>query len=961
MRNFLFLSFLLTFHIAFSQNTIGIPAIVNHSKEEYRAGNQNWDIAQDADGIVYFANNDGLLSYDGTFWRLYTLPNHVIARSVAIGQDHRIYVGGQEEFGYFSPAPAGNGDLAYTSLKGLIPQKDNDFADVWDICLHANEVFFRSNRKIFRFADNRITVYKSTNWGALAGSSAGVFAYEFEKGLVAFRNGTWLPVLKKNSLPPLAEIRSIIPIGADSLLVASFTNGLYILHDSILTKFSTPAIDRIAAGNISGALLLEPDRLALITNLAGCVIIDKKGRLIRSFTKEEGLQNNNIQAIHMDKDQNCWLALDNGIDMIAYNNAITHIFPEKDDRNAGYTSILYKGRLYLGASTGLYSVALDSSRDLSLTRGIFERVENTKGQVWHLSVIHDRLLVGHTKGALSVTGSQASFIDNKTGFWTFLPLHTRAGSDSSAMLAGTYNGINIYQFDGRSFVNPKIHAQFESAKFVAMQDGPSPIVWIAHSYKGLYKVTFDKNGLPIASVYHDTGHILSPNHNHLFRIRQKIVLTTDKGIFEYSNDTHDFLPSASLTAIFGRITPTYLKEDPYGNIWFVAGKHAGVVELAGAKPRIVYISQMDNLLMTGGYEHINIIDSNNIFIAAEKGFFHLNYARYTQQSSRMNVLIRHITSISGKDGAAPANHVFSYQGNSLHFEYSAPLYAQQQNIVYSYFLKGFDKEESVWTMRTEKDYTNLPEGDYTFMVRCRNTVGNESAPATWSFTIRPPWYRTWWAWLGYTLAFAGLLYWFYKRQQRKYARLHALRLAEQQRKYDEEQQQVQFLHQLAISRNEKEIVQLKNEMLQGELSQKNKELAANAMGFVQKGELLARIKEDLTRMKQSAELEKDSKDFKKIIRIIDNELDNPHDWEQFALHFDSVHTNYLRNLKERFPDLSASELKLCAFLRLSLSSKEISQLMNISIRGVETSRYRLRKKLELASDDNLVDFLMAAT
>jgi DNA-binding CsgD family transcriptional regulator len=130
------------------------------------------------------------------------------------------------------------------------------------------------------------------------------------------------------------------------------------------------------------------------------------------------------------------------------------------------------------------------------------------------------------------------------------------------------------------------------------------------------------------------------------------------------------------------------------------------------------------------------------------------------------------------------------------------------------------------------------------------------------------------------------------------------------------------------------------------------------MAIVQKSELLGKIKDDLTRLKNNAEIEKDSKDFKKILRVIDTELNSPQDWEQFATHFDSVHDNYLQLLKEKFPDLTASELKLCAFLRLNLNTKEIAQLMNISVRGVETSRYRLRKKLSLSNEANLFDYLI---
>jgi DNA-binding CsgD family transcriptional regulator len=206
--------------------------------------------------------------------------------------------------------------------------------------------------------------------------------------------------------------------------------------------------------------------------------------------------------------------------------------------------------------------------------------------------------------------------------------------------------------------------------------------------------------------------------------------------------------------------------------------------------------------------------------------------------------------------------------------------------------------------------------------------------------------------------FAGVLYFFYKKQQQKYKKLQQKKLQEQQRKYDEEQKQLQLQHQLEIQESEKQIIQLRNEKLQSEVEHKNSELASSAMNLVRKKEMLSKLKEDLADYKNIPDTEKAGKEFQKIIRVIDKELDHNEEWEQFAVHFDSVHTNYLKILKEKYPALTTSDLKLAAYLRLSLSSKEIAQLMNISIRGVETSRYRLRKKLELENEINLFDFLI---
>jgi DNA-binding CsgD family transcriptional regulator len=303
------------------------------------------------------------------------------------------------------------------------------------------------------------------------------------------------------------------------------------------------------------------------------------------------------------------------------------------------------------------------------------------------------------------------------------------------------------------------------------------------------------------------------------------------------------------------------------------------------------------------------------------------------------------------DQPAEAVYSISNKWNSLHFEYTSPLYAAQNSIVYSYCLKGFDRDWSDWAKKTEKEYTNLPAGTYTFQVRSKSNLGNESPISNYTFTILPPWYLTDWAYTIYALLFAALVYLLYRWQRRIFRR--------QQQRHEEEQARLQYLHQLELEKSEKEIVKLRNEKLEAEIEHKNTELASTAMHLVQKGELLSNIREELMRMKKGSNGDGVASDeFKKMLRILGEENKMDKDWEQFAVHFDKVHSDFLQILKIAYPALSAHELKLCAYLRMNLSSKEIAQLENISVRGVEISRYRLRKKLKISTETNLFDFLM---
>jgi DNA-binding CsgD family transcriptional regulator len=955
------LCWLLCLHCFFAaaQNTIGIPGIVNYPKQTYNAGTQNWGIAQDRNGILYFANSQGLLSFDGTFWRLYPLPNKTIVRSVAVGENGRVYVGGQSEFGFFEPGK--NGELAYMSLMPLVKDEAKDFTDVWNICIFRNKVFFRAYRKIFEYNGKELTVYNGTHWSFLGATSSSLLAFEYNRGLVDYQNGQWLAATRYGPLATDINIRSAVTIGRDSTLLATLTHGLYILHHDSISVFTTKDIEAIAGQNIYGALPIGSDHIALITNLSGCIIIDKSGKFIQKFSKKEGIQNNNVLSILLDRDKNLWLGLDNGIDLVLYSNAIRNIFPEQEDRNSGYTSIKFRDALYLGLASGAYMVHLDSTRDLSYIKGSFAGVDGSKGQVWNFSKVNDKLLMGHNGGAFVIENNKAVSIDPKTGFWDFQPLTT--DSPSTWMLAGTYNGINFYQYRDGIFTNPKLNAHFESARFVVRHGND---IWIAHPFKGLYKVNFSDGNLPVVSTYADKYRFLSSNHNKLFRVGGRMILTTDKGIFEFSESRGDFVHSLWMEKTFGP-SVSYLKEDIYGNVWFCKNKKVGVWDRS--VQGLVFLPELNNRIQADGFENINVIDSNNVLIAGEKGFFHINYAAYKKNSYALSVLIRGVRSISEKDSliyggykegeTAPA---LGYAFNSLRFQCSSVLYGQDNTIEYSYYLEGFDKSWSGWSKRTEKDYTNLPPGDYVFRIKCRNSFNNESPPALYSFRILPPWYRTWWAYALYALLLAGALYLFYKKQQYKYRRQQQDELQKQQRTYDEEQKRLQMQYRLELSESDKQIAQLRNEKLQVEVEHKNSELASSALSLVHKAEILSKIKENLIQVRETNQSEKGAKEFQKLIKLIDVELSQAQEWEQFARHFDHVHTNYLKKLKTYCPDLTASDLKLAAYLRLSLSTKEIAQLMNISTRGVETSRYRLRKKLGLTNDEaNLYDYLLQIT
>ena len=218
MRTIAAVFFLTVSLTAFCQNTIGLPEIINYSKPIYNAGRQNWDIKQDSNGLLYFGNNDGLLSFDGTFWKLYLLPNHTIVRSVEMSKDKKVYVGGQNELGFF--APDENGFLVYHSLVDLLPAKDRSFDDVLNICIYNNDIFFRTNKRIFQLSNNKITVYPThSEWRFLGVSNNLLITEDLENGALLFQKGSWIPFLKNTSFLNSSLLTSVAPLDRTRKLI----------------------------------------------------------------------------------------------------------------------------------------------------------------------------------------------------------------------------------------------------------------------------------------------------------------------------------------------------------------------------------------------------------------------------------------------------------------------------------------------------------------------------------------------------------------------------------------------------------------------------------------------------------------------------------------------------------------------------------------------------------------------
>lgn len=936
---------------------LGNPPVLNFLKKHYKAGTQSWDIAQDRQGVTWFANNDGLLEFDGLHWRLHPLDNGTIVRAVQAGNDGRIYVGGQGDFGYFGPDA--QGQMQYHSLKTLVPEQEQHFSDVWDVLARPEGVFFRANNQVFRYHAEKVeplfpggkSLYFMGVWGQK------LLVQDHNLILYVFENDQLRPLQNPNSFTN-GRISAVLALHPDTLLVTTIENGIFCFAGGTFQPWKTQHDDFIKTNRIYCAELLPNGRIALGTSLNGLVVLDRQRRIFHHLNKKGGLQNNTVLSLFARPNGSVWLGLDNGIDFVDLNSPFSTIFPDGDLQGTGYTAQVFGGNVYFGTNTGLYAARWKPYYSPE-ERQHFSMVQHSGGQVWSLTELEGALLMGHHEGAFAINGLEARRVAALTGVWRFL------GLSPQLAVAGHYGGLSVFRKTASNWMfEANLEGLVESSRLLAKDEAGN--VWMAHPYRGVYRIKVHPDeGRLDADFLGEKQGLPSNLGNHLFQLDNQVVFAGEKGVFDFDPVAQRFVPNEKFNRLLGANSHVkYLRQDAGGRIWYATDRETGVLlvenDALEKKVRKLPIPELANK-MTGGFQFLLPVDDHNVFVATGQGFIHLDLAAYMAKDSAIRLVLHEVRLKQGPDSLLFGGHATNErafppvelpcQQNSLVFSFSATDYPGSEWVRYAHFLEGAELGWSGWNSEADLFFNNLPPGDYVLHIKAQSPRGTESPTIAFAFTILPPWYASRAAYAAYVLCLVCLMLGVVYRQQKRFER---------------EKQQIQHLHQnreahykLNAQRSEEAINRLQNEKLEAEVQHKTQELATATMHLLQKNEILNRIKEMIGKLKQSAPPSPDlHKELGRMIKMMEQDARIDADWEHFSQNFDQVHSDFLKRLGEQYPELSPNDYKLCAYLRLNLQSKEIAALMSISLRGVEASRYRLRKKLKIDTDTNLTEFLM---
>jgi DNA-binding CsgD family transcriptional regulator len=694
---------------------------------------------------------------------------------------------------------------------------------------------------------------------------------------------------------------------------------------------------------------------------SGILISDTAGKIITHINKSKGLQNNTVLSVGSDNENNVWLGLDNGISYIHFSSPLTYM-QNYVDIGSGYVSARFGDNLYLGTNQGLFCIAWSDFTNPLKKKENFHLVEGTEGQVWSLAVIRNVLLCGHNSGVFEVHGQVAYKISSVAGGWTI----RQAGTNGQYLFVGNYSGISVFEKNGQSWkYRNKLNGFDQSSHFLETDD--KGYLWIGHGYKGVFRVKPDADMRRVLEVrfYNSMKGLPSDLGTTLFKIKSGIVAGTLSGVYRYNENRDQFEPDK----LFNKLIPLngqvdYVFQDDANNIWYNYNQQPSVLryqEDGTYKNISVPFSDLTGMLLPP-YGHINPLDAQNVLFGIEGGFAHYNSGQNKDYGLVPTLYINNIYSADTSEGVFKFNSgngeqnivpAFRFRNNTISFSFASNQFSKPETN-YQFFLQGFDKDWSEWSQKNSKEYTNLPYGEYTFQLKAMKEDGTPSPVLSYSFKISPPWYFSTIAWIIYFITIIYSVFLMYRFFNRSIEKSRMKEKEQQRSKYKQREEQFkEDAHEA-----EKEMIRLRNEKLNLEMIHKEKELANSTMMLIHKNEMLHKLVHDLNRVKSTLTDEQHKSQMNSAINKISREIDNEKQWQVFNTHIEQVHEQLFIKLKEKYPDLSPRELSLCAYLRMNISSKEIATLMNISTRGVEIGRYRIRKKLGLDRTANLTDYMM---
>lgn len=899
--------------IGISESALGQqlrPPIENYTSLQYSAASQNWGMAMDTTGIIYAANNDGLLIYDGQQWELNKLRSGSIIRSV-LPHKGRIYTGSYKEFGYWEREDTGV--MNYTSLMPLMKDYQMQNEEIWEIVPYKGSLFFRSFGAIYEFNGKTITAVQNIVNNAMVVFEDQLFLSAGKRGIYKLKEDGSIDPLKNQEI---LDGQTVIDFEVDGKqLLLGTSRGLYIYKDGELLDFKNQKLNGLLERHeLNHILKISQNEFAFATVKYGVVYYNRQTGETKVYNRNSGLQNNTILSMALHKGK-LWLGLDNGIDVIDLESPVKFYTDDSGELGAVYDLIFFKSKMYLASNTGVYELREE---------GLF-LLDGAEGHSWNLEVINGVLYSNHNKGTYRIEGNEFVPIEERTGSFTIV----QAPGGVNELLIGNYTGISLY-VPSLEEVHQLNDVNFPVEKIVF--ENPN-ILWAAHPYEGLYRIGIQDNAREIFFIEKINDVRGKGNYKaEVFKINNQIAVLQNDIWYKYN-------PLLDSLSVFEELKDynnhRLLLEDKSG-YWFTNTISNSIVftDFKGKKLNLAF-KELNERLVKGNENLINVNDSI-YYLALNDGFGKINLKellRIKEEEDLSRPIIYSIADAKESYSLTQLPSIPFKQARDVKVRVALP---DSDAMELLFELEG-KNGSSGKVLEGNLNFQNLSNGDYQLNLYALSPQGKTSEVTTLNFEVLPPWYLSNLMKTVYLLIFLGVIGLIYLYNRRK-LKMHQKKL---EQKFEEE--------------HEERLRKIEKDLLVNEINIKRKELANTTMIGAKKNEVLMEIQGELNRDKG-----KFNNQFrlKHIMNKINQAIKSKDEWKLFETNFNELHEDFTKELLRTYPKLSNKDLKLCSYLKMNLSSKEIAPLMGISVRGVEVHRYRLRKKINLDSKENLTNYLI---
>lgn len=728
----------------------GFPFLQHFDVEEFGGFQQVWDFAQDSSGILYIGNGSGILTFDGVRWKNHHIPNATHVMSLLQAQDGTIYYGSENEIGF----------LSRDSLHQLVPRSLKD---------HLNEQVYIGD--VYRIHELKGVLYFETKQGFIVKERKNLRHIPIQQGVISslvvnddlyFQAENGMVFRYKESGIEQTGIKvdsemdfiSHLAIDGDKISLISRENGF-------IKKLGTSQ-EYLSLGRTFNKEILKKNEFAIASMDSGIYIIKDHAisQQYKAHENEEGLRNQITYNVYADKEDNLWVATYDGITKISQTIPI-RFFRE----NAGIdTEIIdlaqHNDQVYIAGFSGLFRTDSDQNE---LTFTTIDEVIR-----FDLFSMGDYLL--------------AAGLDGVSIFKEGVVMKTIFSSTSRAVVAiEKPNSMAVYIAGSSALIEMIFDKDFN--RLLSTKELHSGLVtqlkvheeniWFKDYTQGLFRVSLDD----YSKKNYALSDITASETEWIGNIDKQIHVGTQNGLRFYSASLDSFISVSGYPKDVTTKQVFRFQETADGNVWVVNDRKLKKIDLSGntsaaqhrlfnlldAQNTIYALLEVDETLWLGTKDGITIIEDPDWKSTAD---FSTNIT---------NAYLNTDSLIYGGFGNQNSTLEIPYSKNELRFTYAASSFIDPQKNTFSYKLEGFDERWSEWSTETQKDYTNIPEGEYIFQVRSRNVFGNEGAMDTYGFEILPPWYRTWWAYLLYLIVGNSILYSAYKIRVNQLLRVERMR------------------------------------------------------------------------------------------------------------------------------------------------------------------------------------------